>query len=124
MSGNSQHYISNLRVLEFNLFEALDIAKTSLGQGPYKAMDESSARDVLKGLCALAVGELATAFAETDRTPLTLDAQGNVALPAALTRRIKSSSAGDWHRLDLPEHIGGLGAPPSVRWAGFEMVAG
>ena len=67
MSGSAHHYKANLRDLTFNLFEVLDIGKTSLGRAPYATMDEPSARDVLKGLEALAVGELATGFAETDR---------------------------------------------------------
>ena len=102
----------------------LDVGKTSLGHAPFASMDEGSAKDALKGLEALATGELATGFAETDRVPLKLDAHGNVTLPDALKRNLKAYYDGEWHRLDVPEHLGGLGAPPSVRWAGFELVAG
>jgi alkylation response protein AidB-like acyl-CoA dehydrogenase len=30
----------------------------------------------------------------------------------------------EWWRLDLPEHLGGTGAPPSLRWAASEMMLG
>jgi alkylation response protein AidB-like acyl-CoA dehydrogenase len=30
----------------------------------------------------------------------------------------------EWWRLDLPEHLGGSGAPASVRWAAWEMLLG
>ena len=31
---------------------------------------------------------------------------------------------GDWWRLELPTHLGGYGAPPSLRWAAAELVLG
>ena len=77
MSGTTHHYKSNLRDLYFNLFEVLDVGTTSLGHGPYASMDEPAARDALKGLEALAVGELATGFAETDRIPLKIEQPAN-----------------------------------------------
>jgi hypothetical protein len=30
----------------------------------------------------------------------------------------------EWWRLDLPQHIGGAGAPPSLRWAASELMLG
>ena len=30
----------------------------------------------------------------------------------------------EWFRLDLPEHLGGTGAPPSLRWAVAELLLG
>ncbi|MDP9181928.1 MAG: acyl-CoA dehydrogenase N-terminal domain-containing protein, partial [Actinomycetota bacterium] len=41
------HYKSNLRDIEFNLFEVFGADK-NLGQGPYSNLDKDSARDVLK----------------------------------------------------------------------------
>ena len=41
------HYKSNLRDIEFNLFEVFGADKT-LGNGPYTNLDIDSAKDVLK----------------------------------------------------------------------------
>ena len=118
------HYRSNLRDIEFNLFEFLELGRTALGKGPFAAMNEESAREALRGLERICVTELAPTFASTDRNPPTIDAEGNVRLPEALHQAMKVFQDADWHRLELPEHLGGFGAPPSVYWGGFELVAG
>ncbi|MFM7199750.1 MAG: acyl-CoA dehydrogenase [Myxococcota bacterium] len=118
------HYKSNLRDITFNLFEFLNIQQSSLGRGPYAAMDESSARDALIALEQLATTTLAESFAEADREPLRLDEAGNVFLPAGLKRSILAFQEAGWHRFDLPEHLGGGCAPPSLAWAAFELIAG
>jgi hypothetical protein len=118
------HYKSNLRDIFFNLFEFYDVGHATLGRGPFAHMDEATARDALAALEELCSNELASSFAETDRTPLKLDSEGNVTLPDALKRSMEAYFAADWHRLELPERLGGAGAPPSVIWAAFEMVAG
>ncbi len=124
MSGTKLHYKSNLRDIRFCLFELFDIGKTSLGKAPFGAMDEASALDALQGLETLCTEEIAAGFADSDRTPLTLDGEGNVTLPAALVKNLNAYYDGEWHRLDLPERLGGFGAPPSMRWAAFELVSG
>lgn len=118
------HYKSNLRDLFFNLFELHEIGTTSLGRGPFAAMDEESARDALQGLDELCRTELAASFVDADRTPLELDAEGNVVLPASLKKSLSAYWDAQWHLLELPEHLGGFGAPPSVSWSAFELVAG
>jgi hypothetical protein len=122
--STSHHYRSNLRDISFNLFEFLDVGKTSLGKGPFAPMDEDTARESLKSLDVLATQEMAPSFAAADREIPTIDDQGNVFLPEVLKRAIATWFDGDWHRMNLPEHMGGFGAPPSVFWAGFELVAG
>src|SRR5687767_9523705 len=89
-----QHYKSNLRDIFFNLFEVLDVGRTTLGKGPFAAMDEESAKEALRGLEGLATNELATSFAETDRLGLTIDKEGNVALPDGLKRAMKAFHEG------------------------------
>lgn len=122
--STSNHYKSNLRDTFFNLFEFLDVGKTSLGKGPFSPMDEDTARASLKNLDQLAVHEIAPSFAAADREIPQIDGQGNVTLPEVLKRAIAGWYDGDWHRMSLPEHMGGFGAPPTVFWAGFELVAG
>jgi hypothetical protein len=119
------HYKSNLRDVFFNLFEVLDIEKTTLGQGPFASLDGATARDTLQQLEKLAINELAASFIEGDRTPLKLDEKtGNVTVPEGIKKSLKAWFDGGWHMLEVPEHMGGMGAPPSVCWAGMELVAG
>jgi len=122
--STSDHYKSNVRDILFNLFEVLDIGATSLGKGPYTSMDVDSVREAVMGMDVFARGELATSFAESDRVPLKLDSEGNVTLPPGLRKSIEAYYRDDWGQLELPEHLGGFGAPPSVGWATFELVTG
>jgi hypothetical protein len=118
------HFRPNLRDMFFNLFEVLDIGRTSLGRGPYVTMDEASAREALQNLEKLCSTELAASFVEADRTPPVLDEKGDVKLPEGLKRSMKAWFDGEWNLLELPEKIGGFGAPPSVSWSAFELMAG
>jgi len=118
------HYKDNLRDTFFNLFEFLDVGSTSLGKGPFAQMDADTAKEVLLQLRKVCVNDVAASFAEADRTPLKLDPEGNVHLPESLKKSLAAFHEAGMHLLDVPTHMGGLGAPPSVAWAGFEMVAG
>lgn len=118
------HYRSNLRDLRFNLFEWLRIQDTSLGQGPFASLDQETAWEALTGMEAFATHELATSFAEGDRTPLTLDDQGNVTLPPGIAQGIRAWHDAGWDRFSLPLELGGYGASPTLAWAAFELVAG
>ena len=118
------HYKSNLRDVVFNLFEVLDIEKTSLGRGEFKNMDKAGVLEALKGLEALASTALAESFADADRHPAYKNENGDVFLPESLKKSIAAFHEGGWHRLGLAEHMGGYGAPPSVSWAASEMVLG
>jgi alkylation response protein AidB-like acyl-CoA dehydrogenase len=118
------HYKSNLRDLEFNLFEVLGVEKT-LGSGPFASLDVDSARDVLNEVERLATVDLAASFADADRSPPVFDQEtGAVRLPASFTKSYQAYADGGWDKLDLPESLGGVGAPPTLRWAANEMVLG
>ncbi len=118
------HYKSNLRDLEFNLFEVFGADK-ALGQGPFAQMDADSARDVLREIERLATNDLAASFADSDRNPPKFDpATGEVTLPEAFKKSYQAILDGEWYRLSLPEHLGGFGASPSVIWAANEMMLG
>ena len=118
------HYKSNLRDIEFNLFEVFG-ADRVLGQGPFAQLDVDSARDVLKEVERLASNDLAASFADADRNPPVFDkATGTVALPASFLKSYQAYADGGWDRLELPESLGGIGAPPTLRWAAIEMVLG
>jgi len=118
------HYRSNLRDIFFNLFEVLDIARTSLGKAPFGAMDAETAREALIGMEEHAQSSLAPTFADGDRRELGFDGKGNVTLPPSFVKAINAYYEGGWNQFELPEHLGGFGAPPSVCWAAFELLAG
>jgi alkylation response protein AidB-like acyl-CoA dehydrogenase len=118
------HYTANLRDLEFNLFEFLD-TKDRFGTGPFEQMDADSARGVLTEIRRLAEGPVAASFADADRNPPVFDpATNSVALPESFKKSVKAIEDGEWYRLDLPEHLGGFGAPHVLTWAAFEMILG
>ncbi|WP_369130267.1 acyl-CoA dehydrogenase [Modestobacter roseus] len=118
------HYTANLRDLEFNLFE-FQSTKDRFGTGPFAQMDAETARGVLAEVRRLAEGPLAASFADADRNPPVFDpATHTVTLPESFRESVRAVEAGEWWRLDLPEELGGFGAPFSLRWAAFEMILG
>ncbi len=119
----SAHFRSNLRDIFFNLFEVLDIGASSLGKGPFQSMDADTAREALVGIEEFAQQYFAPGFVEGDRVPLQFDGKGNVKLPPSFVRALNGYYEGGWNKLELPEHLGGYGAPPSVSWASFEILA-
>jgi alkylation response protein AidB-like acyl-CoA dehydrogenase len=118
------HYKSNLRDNMFNLFEVFGAADR-MGTGPYAEMDEQTATEVLKEVERLAVGELAESFVDADRNPPVYDpAAKTVVMPESFKKSYKALMDAEWWRLDLPENLGGTGAPPSLRWAASELLLG
>ena len=118
------HYKSNLRDIEFNLFEVLGAGDT-LGQGPYSQLDIDSARDVLKEVARLCENDIAASFVEGDRNPPVFDKEtGTVTLPAAFTKSYATFHEGGWDKFSLSENLGGIGAPKSLIWAVSEMILG
>jgi alkylation response protein AidB-like acyl-CoA dehydrogenase len=118
------HYTANLRDLEFNLFEFLD-TKDRFGTGPFEQMDTETARGVLAEIRRLAEGPLAASFVDADRNPPVFDpATHSVTLPESFKKSVKAIEDGEWYRLDLPEHLGGFGAPHVLTWGAFEMILG
>jgi alkylation response protein AidB-like acyl-CoA dehydrogenase len=118
------HYTANLRDLEFNLFEFQE-TKDRFGTGPFEQMDVETARGVLSEIRRLAEGPVAASFVEADRNPPVFDpATSSVTLPESFKKSVKAIEDGEWYRLDLPEHLGGFGAPHVLTWAAFEMILG
>jgi alkylation response protein AidB-like acyl-CoA dehydrogenase len=118
------HYKSNLRDLEFNLFEVFNRQET-LGTGPYSEVDEDTAREILHEVGRLAENELAASLLDSDRNPPAFDpATGSVTIPASFTKSYKAYLDAEWWRLDLPAELGGTVIPPSLRWAVAELVLG
>jgi alkylation response protein AidB-like acyl-CoA dehydrogenase len=118
------HYKSNLRDIEFNLFELFE-ADSYLGSGPFAAVDGDQARMLLGELERFARESVwADSFVAADREPLELSPEGDVTIPEELDQALRAFYEAGWHLLPLPEHLGGYGAPPTVRWASTELLAG
>ncbi|MBK7857760.1 MAG: acyl-CoA dehydrogenase [Archangiaceae bacterium] len=122
--AHAPHYKHNLRDIEFNLFEALDIAKTSLGKKPFGELDEATARQTLATMATVASEQLGPSFSDAG-VALDFDAAtGTVRLPPAMKKAFAAYFENGLNLLDLPPHLGGLGAPPTLAWGAFELVVG
>jgi alkylation response protein AidB-like acyl-CoA dehydrogenase len=118
------HYKSNVRDLEFNLFEVFNV-QARLGKGVLAESDEETARGVLAELNRLATGPLAESFAEADRNPPTYDPKTfSATLPESFKQAYQQVWDGEWWRLGLRDDLGGLGLPPTVQWAASELMLG
>ncbi|MEK9736797.1 MAG: acyl-CoA dehydrogenase family protein, partial [Candidatus Nanopelagicales bacterium] len=118
------HYRANLRDIEFNLFEVFG-AEDRLGTGPFADMDPQTARDALAEIERLSVGPLAESYQSADRNPPVFDpATSSVTMPEDFAASFRALMDSEWWRLDLPEHLGGAGSSPSLRWAAAEMFLG
>ena len=118
------HYKSNLRDIEFNLFEVLGRDKL-YGTGPFAEMDVDTAKSILSEIARLAENELAESFADADRNPPVFDPETNTApVPASFKKSYKAFMDSEYWRLGLPEEIGGTTAPRSLIWSYAELLLG
>ena len=96
------HYKSNLRDIEFNLFEVLG-RQELLGAGPFAEVDEETARDMLAEVNRLAIGPVAESFADADRNPPVFDpATGTVTMPESFRKSFRALMDAEWWRLVGP----------------------
>ncbi|MET8054553.1 acyl-CoA dehydrogenase [Streptosporangium sp. NPDC005286] len=118
------HYKSNVRDLEFNLFEVFG-RRDILGTGRYAELDEDVVRSLLDEVNRLATGVLADSFEEGDRKPPVFDlATNSVTMPEGFKKSFAAYRDAGWTNLSLPAELGGPGLPSSVSWALGEMVLG
>lgn len=118
------HYKSNVRDLEFNLFEVLHLEKV-LATGEFGDLDVDSVRQMLDEAARQAEGPLAESFADGDRHPPTFDpATHTVTLPEPFKKSFRAWHQGEWFRVGVPEAIGGVSAPATVEWAINELALG
>src|SRR6202167_5502896 len=118
------HYKSNLRDIEFNLFEVLR-RQDLLGQAPYSELDEETVRGILGELAKMATGPLAESSADADRTPPVFDqATASVRIPESLRKSYRTYMDAEWYRLSLPPELGGTQAPRTLNWALAELILG
>jgi alkylation response protein AidB-like acyl-CoA dehydrogenase len=118
------HYKSNLRDIEFNLFEVLGCDEI-LGTGPFAEVDGETAREILTEVDRLAREDLAASFEESDRTPPVFDPGTHTApVPDAFKKSYQAWMDAEYWRLGTRADLGGTPAPSSFNWALGEMVLG
>ncbi len=118
------HYLSNLRDIEFNLFEVLGRDEI-LGTGPFADIDTDTAREILAEVDRLAREDLAASYEDSDRNPPVFDpATGEAPLPESFKKSYRAWMDAEYWRLQINEDLGGTPAPSSLVWSLGEMVLG
>jgi alkylation response protein AidB-like acyl-CoA dehydrogenase len=123
------HYKSNLRDIEFNLFEVFGATDSGphpvLGTGPYGEVDIDTARSVLVEVDRLAREDLAASYVAGDRTPPVFDPKTfTAAMPAEFRRSYEAYMDAEFWRMDLPSELGGTSAPRLLWWSLAELILG
>ena len=118
------HYKSNVRDIEFNLFEVLG-REEILGIEPYADLDRETVSAILAEADRLAKTKLAESFADGDGDLPVFDPRTHtVTVPQDVKKSFRAlMDSGAW-QLELPMELGGHVTPPSVQWAVHELNIG
>jgi alkylation response protein AidB-like acyl-CoA dehydrogenase len=118
------HYKANVRDLEFNLFEVLDLEK-ALATGEFGDLDGEAIREMLAEAARLAQGPLAESFADGDRNPPEFDPDSHaVRLPESFKSSVRAWQEAGWPLLGLDEGLGDVHVPAAVNSAINEFLFG
>jgi len=118
------HYKSNVRDIEFNLFEVFGTDRV-LGSSPFTDLDTETARGIIAEVAKLAEGPLAESFVDADRNPPVFDPEtSSVVLPASLKKSWNTLRDAEWWRLETIPELGGQLAPRTLVWAVAEQILG
>ncbi len=118
------HYKSNLRDIEFNLFEVNGTDRL-LGNGPWADLDVDTAKEILAEVERISREDLAASFEDSDRNPPVFDPATHTApVPASFKKSYDTWMESGFWSLSAPEEIGGTAAPASLVWATAEMILG
>src|SRR5664279_5909884 len=118
------HYKSNVRDIEFNLFEVFGTDQV-LGTAPFEDLDEDTVRGIISEVAKLAEGPLGASFADADRNPPVFDPDTNsVTMPESFKKSFRTLVDSEWWRLETVPELGGQLAPRTVVWSVAEQVLG
>jgi alkylation response protein AidB-like acyl-CoA dehydrogenase len=118
------HYKSNIRDIEFNLFEVLKRDEI-LGEGPFADVDAETAKSILGEVDRMAREDLAESFADADQHPPVFDPKTSTApLPESFKKSYAAWIDSEYWRLGTMAELGGTPAPSSFNWALGELVLG
>ena len=117
------HYRSNVRDLEFNLFEVLGLDAV-LDSGAYGDLDTATVRETLREVARLSEGPIADSFVDADRNPPRfVPGEHTITVPDSVRRSVAAFKDAGWWRIGMSEVIGGVPAPSPVACAVNEMMA-
>jgi alkylation response protein AidB-like acyl-CoA dehydrogenase len=118
------HYKSNVRDLEFNLFEFFRVQRV-FGEGRFSGLDVDTAKAMLSEMARLAEGPVAESFVEGDRNPPVFDPETHsVMLPESAKKSVKAVLKAGWNKVGVDEELGGMPMPRALSWALQEMPIG
>ncbi|HZY76313.1 MAG TPA: acyl-CoA dehydrogenase [Jatrophihabitantaceae bacterium] len=118
------HFKSNVRDIEFNLFEVFGTDKV-LSNAPYEDIDLDTARGIITEVAKLAEGPLAESFVDADRNPPVFDPETHtVKIPESFKKSYKTLQDSEWWRLETIPELGGQLVPRTIVWAVAEQVLG
>jgi alkylation response protein AidB-like acyl-CoA dehydrogenase len=118
------HYKSNIRDIEFNLFEVLGRDEV-LGNGPFEEVDVETAKSILAEVDRMAREDLAASYEDSDRNPPVFDPKTNTApVPESFQKSYRAWMDAEYWRLSIPAELGGQPAPSTLNWAIGELVLG
>jgi len=116
------HYRSNVRDLEFNLFEVLGVDAV-LDSGAYGDLDTATLREILREVARLSEGPIADSFVEADRNPPRfVPGEHTITVPDSVRPAVAAFKDAGWWRIGMSEVVGGVPAPAPVAWAVNEMM--
>jgi alkylation response protein AidB-like acyl-CoA dehydrogenase len=116
------HYRSNVRDLEFNLFEVLGL-NAVLDSGAYGDLDTATVREILREVARLSEGPIADSFIEADRNPPRfVPDEHTITVPDSVRPAVTAFKDAGWWRIGMSEVVGGIPAPAPVAWAVNEMM--
>ena len=118
------HYKSNIRDIEFNLFEVFGRDEV-LGTGLFEEVDVDTAKSILSEIDRLAREDIAASFVDGDRNPPVFDPEAHsVKMNENFTKSYQAFMDAEWYRLQLPAELGGQPAPASLIWSMAELILG
>lgn len=118
------HYKSNLRDLEFNLFELFKRDEV-FGKEPFAEIDADTAKSILGEIEKLASSVLSDSFIDSDRNPPVYHPDTKtVTMNPQFAETYRAWMDSEWFRLQIPEELGGQPGPNSLVWATAELVLG
>ncbi|MFB3069816.1 MAG: acyl-CoA dehydrogenase family protein, partial [Gemmatimonadales bacterium] len=119
-----RHYRSNVRDLEFNLFEVLDLGSI-LDTAAFDDLDVGTIKEMLDEVRRLAEGPLCESYADADRHPPVFDPETHsVKLPESFKRGYRSLADSGFEKFGIATELGGINVPSTVLWALSELVLG
>jgi alkylation response protein AidB-like acyl-CoA dehydrogenase len=118
------HFKSNVRDVEFNLFEVFGTDQI-LEQAPFADLDVETARGMIAEVAKLAEGPLAASFEDADRNPPVFDPDTHtVKIPESFKKSYKTFHDSEFWRVETIPELGGQLVPRTVVWAIAEQILG